>query len=137
MRKSVFAALIIMSFILSACGGGGGGGNTTGGGGNPADGAKAFMDAIYAGKGDANTVFCSAIPAASKDAFNQGAAAIKAAGTIDTAGLKYETKNQSGDAADVTVSGNLKANNVDVPFTALTLKMKQEGGAWKMCGAGA
>ena len=66
----------------------------------------------------------------------------KASGaTIDVSGLKYEVANQSGDTANVKVSGKMKmtvagATN-EADYTPLTVQLKNESGAWKVCGMSA
>src|SRR5215467_6061456 len=138
-RKTTFVAValsFVMALILSACGSssGGGGGNSSSGGGDPAAGAKGFYEALYSG-GALDQFVCKAY-AASADAMKSSAAALTTGGAkIDLSGLKYEAANQSGDTADVKVSGKLKTTvsgtSTDTDFPAITLKMKNESG-WKV-----
>ena len=139
-RMTVFAVSLVLSLILSACGGTGGSSNTSGGGGDPAAAAKSFFDAMFTG-GSVDQYVCTS-NAAAVAGMKQGMTTIKnslaASGAkIDTSGLKFEAANQSGDTADVKVSGKLKTtvggNSVDSDFPAATLKMKNESG-WKVCG---
>jgi len=137
-----------LAVVLAACGGGAPSSNSTsntsssGSGGNPADAAKGFYSGLY-GDGNIEQYVCSSNKAA-VDGIKQGVEASKkqlaAANTkIDVSGLKYETANQSGDSADVKVSGKIKmttaGNSMESDFPAVTLKMKNESG-WKVCGAG-
>jgi hypothetical protein len=128
--------MVACLFLLTACGGTGGGGG--GGGGDPAAAAKAFFEAAFTGKGDAAALVCKA----GGDDFKKGMDTIKSSltasgATIDVSGLKFETANQSGDSADVKVSGKMKltasGTSMDQDFPATTIKMKNEGG-WKVCG---
>jgi hypothetical protein len=148
-QKWVLSVLIFgLGIVLVACGGGAPASSPTsntsssGGGGNPADAAKGFYDGLY-GDGNIDQYVCGSNKAA-VDAIKQGVEASKkqmaAANTkIDVSGLKYETANQSGDSADVKVSGKIKmtasGNAMETDFPAVTLKMKNESG-WKVCGAG-
>jgi maltose-binding protein MalE len=145
-QKSVFAVIVLVAMItLSACGSNNsssGGSSSSGGGGSPADAAKGFYDGLY-GNGQIDQYVCGSNKA-SVDAIKQGVDASKSAmaaskATIDVSGLKYEVANQSGDAADVKVSGKLKTTvagtSTDTDFPPVTLKMKNESG-WKVCGMG-
>ena len=133
----VLATSFALSVLLAACGGGGGGSSSSSSSsGGPADGAKAFFDALYSG-GALDKLVCKAAGAGA-DTMKQSASALSASGAkIDTSGLKYDVSNQSGDSADVKVSGKLKStvsgNSTDMDFPAVTVKMKNEDG-WKYCG---
>src|SRR5687767_11882332 len=113
-QKWVLGVLVFgLAVVLAACGGGasGGGGGASGGGGNPADAAKGFYNGLY-GDGKIEQFVCGSNKAA-VDAIKQGVDASKKAmeaakATFDVSGLKYETANQSGDTADVKVSGKIK-----------------------------
>ncbi len=143
-QKLVLAVVVLGAMIaLSACGSSGSSSNTTsssGGGGSPADAAKGFYDGLY-GSGQIDQFVCASNKA-SVDAIKQSVTASKSAlaasnASIDVSGLKYDVANQSGDSADVKVSGKIKttvggASN-DTDFPAITLKMKNESG-WKVCG---
>jgi hypothetical protein len=145
-QKWALSVLVFgLALVLAACGSGvsGGASGGGGGGGNPADAAKGFYNGLY-GDGKIEQFVCESNKAA-VDAIKQGVEASKkqmeaVKATIDVSGLKYETANQSGDAADVKVSGKIKttvsgvATEADMP--AVTLKMKNESG-WKVCGMGA
>lgn len=133
----LLATSFVLSLLLAACGGGGsGGGNTSSSGGGPADGAKAFFDALYGGN-SVDSLICGSNKAAA-ESYKQAAKTITSSGAkIDTSGLKYDVSNQSGDSADVKVSGKLKTTvsgvSTDTDFPAVTVKMKNESG-WKFCG---
>jgi ketosteroid isomerase-like protein len=138
-RTSLLTVLIAaLALVLSACGNSGNSGNTSTSGGDPAAAAKAFFEALYGGSAS-DALFCKAGGAEVKAALDQSKQAITASGAkIDVSGLKYEAANQSGDSADVKVSGKLKmtvaGTTNEVDYTALTLKMKNEDGGWKVCG---
>jgi hypothetical protein len=128
--------VVVCLLLLTACGGTGGGGG--GGGGDPAAAAKSFFEAVFTGKGDAAALVCKS----GGDAFKQGMDSMKttltaSGATIDIAGLKFEAANQSGDSADVKVSGKMKITvsgaSTEQDFPPSTIKMKNEGG-WKVCG---
>lgn len=135
----VMIIVIVLSALLTACGGGGGAGGA-------AAAAKSFFDALaqldFAKMKD---LTCDA----QKASLDQAAQAMSALGDasalkelmkIDTSGLKFEEKSMSGDKATVVVSGKMtveafgqseeqEVNNEELP-------MVNEGGAWKVCGAG-
>jgi hypothetical protein len=136
-------ASFVMALILSACGGAAGptSGSGSSAGGSPADAAKGYYEAMYTG-GSAENFFCTgdaATTAALKQGLDAAKAAMAAAKTkVDISGLKFDASNQTGDAADVKVSGKLKTtvggNSIDTDYPAITLKMKNQSG-WKVCGA--
>jgi hypothetical protein len=136
MSLKSLALVAVCLLLLTACGGTGGGG---GGGGNPADAAKAFFEAVFAGKGDPAPLICKS----GGDAFKKGMESMKAGfaasgGTVDVSGLKFETANQTGDSADVKVTGKIKVSaggqSMEQDFPPnVVVKMKNEGG-WKVCG---
>ncbi|MBX3083353.1 MAG: hypothetical protein KF716_17100 [Anaerolineae bacterium] len=141
-RSSMFTALVAMltfAVLLTACNNNGGDtNNTSSSGGDPAGAAKAFFDALYGGT-VADTMFCAANAAAVKTGLEQSKQALTASGAkIDVSGLKYDVANQSGDSADVKVSGKIKmtvaGTTNEADYTPLTLNMKNEGGSWKVCG---
>lgn len=138
-RSSVYTALVAMlafAFFLTACGNNGT--SNTSSGGDPAAAAKAFYEALYGGTA-ADSMFCNASAAQVKAAMDQSKAALTASGAkIDVSGLTYTTANQNGDSADVKVAGKIKmtvagATN-EADYTPITIQMKNEGGAWKVCG---
>lgn len=147
-QKWALSVLVFgLALVLAACGSGAPSSSSnnraSSSGGNPADAAKGFYNGLY-GDGKIEQFVCGSNKAA-VDAIKQGVEASKkqmeaVKATIDVSGLKYETANQSGDAADVKVSGKIKttvsgvATEADMP--AVTLKMKNESG-WKVCGMGA
>src|SRR5260221_3706398 len=154
-RLAVFVTAIAILVFTAACGGGstssgsgstgGSTGGTTGGGaaaGNPADAAKGFLNAVFTG-GDINTYLCTSNAAGAK-ALSDGMAAIKsglAAGgaKIDVSGLTFDAGTVSGDTATVKVGGSMKVSvaGVDnnVPYSGVSIPVKNEGGTWKVCGA--
>jgi hypothetical protein len=132
-------SILAIGLLLSACGGGAA--SNTSGGGDPAAAAKAFFDALYGGN-PVDSMICSAAGSAAADmqaSLEQMRDTLTASGaTVDTSGLTFTTSNQSGDTADVTVGGNLKVTvsgvTTDTPFTGAVMKMRNEGGSWKVCG---
>jgi hypothetical protein len=146
-QKMLFAVLTFgMVVVLVACGSNAGsssGSASSGNGSDPSGAAKGFYEGLY-GSGQIDQFVCGSNKTA-VDALKQAVESSKSAmaaskATIDVSGLKYETANQSGDSADVKVSGKLKmsvaGNAQETDFPAITLKMKNENG-WKVCGAGA
>jgi hypothetical protein len=135
----VMIVVIVLSALLTACGGGGGGGGA-------AAAAKSFFDAFaqldFAKMKD---MTCEAQKKSIEEAMSMmsaggDAAALKQMLKIDTSGLKFEEKSTSGSNATVVVSGKMKlemlgkaeeqdVNNQELP-------MVNEGGQWKVCGAG-
>jgi Ran GTPase-activating protein (RanGAP) involved in mRNA processing and transport len=132
--------VIVLSALLTACGGGGGGA------GGAAAAAKSFFDAFsqldFAKMKD---LTCDA----QKSSLDQAteamsalgdAAALKEMMKIDTSGLKFEEKSVSGDKATVVVSGKMTVEafgqSQDQEVNNEELPMVNEGGAWKVCGAG-
>ena len=146
-RKSVLALFLMtfaMAFVLSACGGASSGGSSSSSnsssGGDPAAAAKGFFDAAFSG-GALEQYVCTS-NAAAVDGIKQGMNTLKTSLTasgakIDTSGLTYAVSNQSGDSADVKVSGKLKTTvsgqSVESDYPAATIKLKNESG-WKVCG---
>lgn len=142
-RKSslyMVALPLILTLLLAACGGGGGGGGTTTTGGGPADAAKAFFDAAFAGN-DITGMICSS-NAAAAEGIAQGMQTMKdtltASGAeIDTSGLTYTVKSESGDSAEVEVAGNIKltvaGTSQEQEYPAATIPLRNENG-WKVCG---
>jgi hypothetical protein len=145
-RRTLTALVFGLALILTACGrgapAGSGNSSSTGpsSGGNPTDAAKGFYDGLY-GDGNVEQFVCTSNKAA-VDAIKQGAEASKkqmaaANAKIDVSGLKYEAANQSGDTADVKVSGKIKTTvsgtSTEADFPPVTLKLKNESG-WKVCG---
>ncbi len=144
-QKLVLAVMVLGAmFVLSACGSSGsassGGASSSGSGGSPADAAKGFYDGLYGG-GQIDQFVCSSNKTA-VDAIKQSVDSSKSAlaasnAKIDVSGLKYDVANQSGDSADVKVSGKITTTvagtSTDTDFPPLTLKMKNESG-WKVCG---
>jgi len=148
-QRSMLVVLgLVLAITLAACGNNGGsgsGGSSSGssGSGSPADAAKGFYDGLY-GSGQIDQYVCSSNKAA-VDSIKQSVESSKSAlaaskASIDVSGLKYETANQSGDSADVKVSGKIKTTvagtSQETDFPPITLKMKNESG-WKVCGFGA
>ena len=109
----------------------------------PSDQAKAYFAALYSGA--ATDKFICTGNAKVTDGLKQMAAAVSAGITaggvkVDTSGLTYETANQTGDSADVKVSGNVKSASAagtssEHAFPAQILTMKNDNG-WKVCGMG-
>ncbi len=145
MKQRLMLGVIVLGamFVLSACGSSAsssGGAASSGSGGSPADAAKGFYAGLY-GDGQIDQFVCGSNKA-SVDAITQSVNASKSAlaasnAKIDVSGLTYAVANQSGDSADVKVSGQITttvagtSNATDFP--PVTLKMKNESG-WKVCG---
>jgi hypothetical protein len=133
--------ILAIALLVTACGGGAPANTSNTGGGDPAAGAKAFFDALYAGNSVDSLICTSAAEtaAAIKSGMQQMRDMMTAQGaTVDASGLTYTVSNQTADAADVTVAGNLKVTaagaSTDTPFPATPVKMRNEGGSWKVCG---
>jgi hypothetical protein len=151
--RSLFSVMFtfVLAAVLAACGSSAPNANsssspknTTGSGAsNPSDAAKAYFVALYSGA--ATDLFICTGNTKVTDGLKQMAAAVSAgiaAGgvKVDTSGLTFETANQTGDSADVKVSGNVKSASAagtssEHVFPAQTLKMKNDNG-WKVCGMG-
>lgn len=108
---------------------------------DPAVSAKGYFDALYSGS--PITQFICSAPAASISSLTHFSDSITGAlaashAKFDLSGLNYKTANQSGDSADVSVSGKITTTSAagtstTSDFPALTLAMKNDGG-WKICG---
>jgi hypothetical protein len=136
---SILAVLLMM--ILAACGGGASTTSSTTSSGGPADVVKAFFDAALQGN-DVTSMICTS-NAAAAESIKQGMDALKTALTtggaeLDTSGLTYTVKSESGDKAEVEVAGKLKltvsgtATEQDYPPS--TIPATKENNAWKVCG---
>lgn len=144
-RKSRLYVVVLplIVFLLAACGGGGGGNTTTNNSsaGSPADAVKGFFDAVFAGE-DVTALICTS-NAEQAAAIAQGMETMRETLTssgaeIDTSGLTYTVKSESGDTAEVEVSGNIKVTvsgvSQDQPYPAVPVPVRNEGGTWKVCG---
>lgn len=87
-------------------------------------------------------MICSTVPDETKEQIKAGMAAAKAnyaqsGTTLDLSSLTFTTQNESGDTADVAVSGKLKITingaTTEIDYPVPLLKMKNENG-WKVCG---
>ena len=146
---------LVLAVILSGCGGTTSNANTSSSSpsnsvvsgassaDNPADAAKGYFVALYSGAAT-DQLLCTGNPAATdplKKMGNALSASITAShAKVDTSGLTYETASQSGDSADVKVSGKVKATlpsgtSTESNLPTQTLKMKNDNG-WKVCGMG-
>jgi len=135
---SLVALSLVIMVVLSACGASGSGGS----GGDPAASAKGFFDAVISGKGDATTFICTS-NATSAAAVKQSLDAMKSSlassgATLDTSGLTYTAGTVSGDTVTVTIGGSMKvtvaSKTTDAPLPSIPIHMKNESGAWKVCG---
>jgi hypothetical protein len=155
--RSSFAVMFALVFaaILSSCGASASNTNSSSspansagsgasGAGSPADAAKGYFVALYSGAAT-DLLLCTGNPTATdplKKMGNALSASITGSGAkVDTAGLTYETANQTGDSADVKVSGKIKTTttagtSTESNLPTQTLKMKNDNG-WKVCGMGA
>ena len=150
--RSSFAAMfaLVLAAILSGCGGSASNGNASSssansaGADNPADVAKGYFVALYSGAAT-DPFICTGNAAVTNGLKQMGdavAAGITSSGAkVDTSGLTYETANQTGNTADVKVSGKVKTvsaagTSSAHDFPPQTLKMKKDNG-WKVCGMGA
>lgn len=144
--RGVLAVLVL---ALAACGGSSGGGDDSGGNGGgavsaatPADGARAFFSAVFTGESaDAQNYICSALAEQGADEMVAAFDTMKtvltvAGGTIDISGMVFTTTSESGDNAQVRVSGALKSSQQGVEeleFPEMDVPMAREGGVWKVC----
>lgn len=139
---------VILVLILAACGGpapasnGGQGESNANSGGTPDAAARAFFEAVFSGEGDVAPMLCS-VNAAAAEQIREGMEALKstlAAGnaTVDMSGLNFETTSESGDTAQVRISGSLKVSiagvDQETDYPEVTIPMRNEGGSWKICG---
>jgi len=151
--RSSFAVMfaLVLAAILSSCGASASNTNSSSspansagsGAGSPADAAKGYFVALYSGAAT-DQLLCTGNPTATdplKKMGNALSASITGSGAkVDTAGLTYETANQTGDSADVKVSGKVKTTTTagtssETNLPTQTLKMKNDNG-WKVCGMG-
>jgi hypothetical protein len=140
----LFVAFIVVAMVMAACGGGGGTTNqSTGGGGTPEDATKAFFTALFTEESpNISGMICSAAATAAEgmaEGLEQMKSTMASTGaTIDISGFTYTKDSESGDDAQVTVAGKMKVSvagvDQEVDFPAAPVKLKREGGAWKICG---
>jgi hypothetical protein len=147
---SLVVLLLAISLVAAACqNNGGGGGDTTGGdttgGGSPADVARAWFNAAFAG--DADTVRANTCTAGQDqaqtvaDTYAGMTAALQGA-EVDYSGLTYTTANESGDNATVEIGGNVRVTvagqTTEQPMSGgdepIEMPLVREGGVWKVCG---
>ena len=156
-RYTVFISAVLLALFAAACGGAGTstgspttasstttGGSTSGGAAsstNPADTAKGLYTALFTG-GDITTYLCTSNAAAAKS-LSEGLVAMRdtiasSSATIDVSGMTFDAGTVSGDSAQVKVGGSFKVTHAgtarDIPVSAETITLKNEGGAWKICG---
>lgn len=135
---SILSVLLMM--MLAACGGGASNTSSSSSAG-PADTVKAFFNAALKGE-DVSGMICTS-NAAAAEGIKQGMDALKTALTtggaeLDTSGLTYTVKSESGDKAEVEVAGKLKltvagtATEQDYPPS--TIPATKENNVWKVCG---
>jgi ABC-type phosphate/phosphonate transport system substrate-binding protein len=138
-KRLLFLLSLIAAMLIAACGGGG---QTSSSGGTPADAAKAYLNASLLGQGDPASLLCSTLPADTKQqmqsAFDTMKQTYAASGAkLDISGLTFTSQNESGDSAEVVVSGKIKVeiggNSQELDYPQSTIKMKNENG-WKVCG---
>ncbi|MEZ4670248.1 MAG: hypothetical protein R3E39_20265 [Anaerolineae bacterium] len=129
---------LLLAFLLAACGGGGNDANSSSSGGSPADAAKSLFTAMFKGE-DVSGMLCAAAP----DGMKEGLDAMKAAFTtggaeVDTSGMTFTVKSESGDKAEVEVAGKLKVTvagtSTEQDWPSSTIPLTKENGAWKACG---
>jgi hypothetical protein len=139
-NRRILVVSLLAILLLAACGGGaapaGDGGGAQSGGATPADVARQFFEAVYSG-GDISPLVCTAA-ADAVESMREGLASIAASGaTVDVSGLTYTTQNESGDTAEVLVSGTIKVSisgvDSETPFPETPIPMRNENG-WKVCG---
>jgi hypothetical protein len=137
--KRILVISLLAILLLAACGGGAssGGGGAQSSGASPADVARQFFEIAFSGEGDIAPLVCSA-SAEQVEAMREGLAQVAATGAeVDVSGLTFTAQNESGDTAEVVVSGTLKLTVADVeqelPFEETTIPMRNENG-WKVCG---
>lgn len=132
---SVLAVLLV--FVLAACGGGNTATSSTSSSG-PADVAKSLFTGMFKGE-DISAFLCAAAADDMKQALDAMKTAFTTGGAeVDTSGMTFTVKSESGDKAEVEVAGKLKvtisgtANEQDWP--ASNIPLVKENGAWKACG---
>ena len=137
-NRRILVISLLAILLLAACGGGAstGGGGAQSGGATPAAVAQQFFEAVYSG-GDIAPLVCSSA-AAAVESMREGLSSIAASGaTVDVSGLTYTTQNESGDTAEVVVTGVIKVSvsgvEQEVPFPETPIPMRNENG-WKVCG---
>jgi len=131
--------VIVLSALLTACGGGGGAGGASAA-------AKSFFDAFaQLDAAKMKDLTCEAQKKSIEEAMSMMSAggdlsALKDMIKIDTSGLKYEEKSVSGSNATVVISGKMKLEMLgkadEQEINNQELPMVNEGGQWKVCGAG-
>lgn len=145
---TIITAVLLVA-VLAACGGAAPAGDTTtGGGGSPEDAAKAFMEATFAGDGEAmRAAVCAAQRAQITDevveqmASAMGGAAAAGA-EMDYSGLTYTASDVTENSANVTIGGNItvtvagQSQSMDASQMGMPpLPVTREDGAWKVCQA--
>lgn len=132
---ALMVLLLLVAMVAAACNSGGGGGTSN----TPEAAAKAWFDAALAGNLDGvKAQTC----AAGQDSVETAATAFSSfsstGATVDASGLTYTKASESGDDATVTVGGTMKVTaagqSVDQPMENVTMPLKKESGAWKVCG---
>jgi hypothetical protein len=117
-------------------------GSITESSGSPADAAKTFFLDTWAGKNVASSM-CTSNPAGAqtvKQGLVQLTNTLQGKATIDGSGLKFKTSSQSGNSAQVKLTGKFTLivpghTDATLQFSETTINMKNEGGSWKVCGA--
>jgi hypothetical protein len=128
-----FVALFAIVFLISAC---------AGIDPAPANAAKNFFIDTWAGKAVAAYMCTSNAAAAQtvKQGLEQLTNTLQGKATIDSSGLKFETSSQSGDTAQVKLTGKYKLTvpgrtDTTLEISETMITMKKEGDSWKVCGA--
>ena len=145
---TIMTAILLVA-VLAACGGAAPADNpSTTGGGSPEDAAKAFMEATFAGDGEAmRAAVCAAQRAQITDevveqmASAMGGAAAAGA-EMDYSGLTYTASDVTENSANVAIGGNItvtvagQSQSMDASQMGMPpLPVTREDGAWKVCQA--
>ena len=132
---ALMVLLLLVAMAVAACGGGGGGGTSN----TPEAAAKAWFEAAFAGNLDGvKAQTCAAGQTGVETAATAFSSFSATGATVDASGLTFTKASETGDDATVTVGGNVKVTaagqSVEQPMENVTMPLKKESGAWKVCG---
>lgn len=131
---ALMVLLLLVAFVAAACDSGGGGTSNT-----PEDAAKAWFEAALGGNLDSVKAQTCAAGQENAEAAATAFSSFSSTGaTVDPSGLTYTKATEAGDDATVDIGGTLKVSvggqDVDQPMENVTMPLKKENGAWKVCG---
>jgi len=132
---ALMVLLLLVAMVAAACNSGGGGTASN----TPEAAAKAWFEAALAGNLDgAKAQTCAAGQNSVETAVTAFSSFGSTGATVDASGLTYTKASESGDDATVTIGGTIKVSaagqEVDQPMENVTMPLKKEDGAWKVCG---